>query len=131
MPMYTIKVDYHTGDSFNSYDTDTTLSGKWELDVAKENLRRIKAHYKAYSNKNNYYSMSMHEEGSKVEEDISNEPWYREGKYQGAWEHTIVLTDNEGSRVEHSCPWIGYFERLIGASIVADEDEENDMAFTV
>lgn len=129
--MYTIKVDYHTGDSFNSYDTSTTLGYEWNLEVAKENLRRIKAHYKAYSDRNNYYSMSMQEDGDKVIADITNEPWYCKGSYSDSWEMRINLLMNDGTSEQSSCSWVGYFERLNGATVLAIDNAENDMAFTL
>lgn len=125
--MYTIKVDYKTGNSFKIYDTSTTLDSEWNLLVAKENLRRIKDHHTAYDNKNNYFSMSLHAEGLSITKSIENAPWY----YDKDWENYIMLLENDGTCKKYSCEWIGYFESLIGASIVPSKSEADSMSFTV
>ena len=130
--MYTITARYQTGDSFNSYDTSDTLEAKWTLDVAKENLKRIKEHYKAYQDRNNYYSMSFHKEGESILEKIKNEPWFYEDKdetYRNSWTFSVVLLENDGSSKEYPTSWTGYFERLYGANIAALE--EDDMSFEI
>lgn len=124
--MFTIHVDYHTGDSFKSYDTETTLSGEWILDIAKENLKRIKAHYKAYQDRNNYYSIAIQDKARKLESDISSEAWYT-GNY---WEHSINLLENDGTIKKYRCAWCGYFEQLIKAEIISTTSEDDDMTFT-
>ena len=59
---YKIKVFYETGDSFGSNDTETILEPEWEkLDVAKENLKRIKTHYKIYQ-RLDHHNYSWHKE---------------------------------------------------------------------
>lgn len=47
--MYRIKISYLTGDSFGTQDTYDYLELTWKnLDIAKENLQRIKEHYELY-----------------------------------------------------------------------------------
>ena len=123
--MFTIHVDYHTGDSFHSYDTDTTLSGEWSLEVAKENLKRIKEHYTAYQIRNNYFSIALQDKAKKLEGDISSKSWYT-GNY---WEYSVNLLENDGTKKEYHCNWIGYFERLIRAEIISITPEDSDMVF--
>lgn len=129
--MYTIKIDYRTGDSFNTYDTDTTLSGEWTLEVAKENLKRIKSHYTLYQNRHNYYSMGMQVKGKDIVEDAKKEPWFYTGDgCHGNWEYELYLLENDGSSKSHSTLWIGYFERLISAKIISKIPEDDEMSFT-
>lgn len=46
---YQIKVNYETGDSFGYENASTRLELTWKnLDVAKQNLQRIKEHYQQY-----------------------------------------------------------------------------------
>jgi len=96
MTIYNIHIDYTTGDSFNSeqvpaepLDIVTT-----SLDTAKENLARIKAHYKECGDNPNF------------------------GK-----RYALELKTDDGVRIITPF-WIGYFETLHGAKIVIDEDTE-------
>jgi hypothetical protein len=96
--MYDIEIDYTTGNSF-SRERETELLGNpvSSLDKAKENLKRIKAHYlKCCDNPNT-------------------------GR-----EYKLTLLVDEGVRAIFPF-WIGYFETLHGARIVAEID--TDMAF--
>lgn len=44
--LYKIKIEYKTGNSFGSHDEEGEIEYKWEnLEIAKENLKRIKEHY--------------------------------------------------------------------------------------
>lgn len=129
--MYTIKIDYSTGDSFNTYDTDTTLSGEWTLEVAKENLKRIKSHYTLYQNRNNYYSMGMQVKGKDILEDAKKEVWfYSDDNTYGIWEYCLNLLENDGSVKKYDTCWIGYFERLISARVISITPEDDEMNFT-
>jgi len=128
--MYEIKVYYHTGDTFKSYDTDTTLGGEWNLETAKENLKRIKKHYEYYSNLRNYVSIGKSE--TQLLEDLKNEEFYVSDKYHGpSWNWTINLLENDGSKREYNVAWCGYFERLLGAEIISKVPEEDQMRFVV
>ena len=53
--MYRIKISYLTGDSFGTQDTYDYLELTWKnLDIAKENLQRIKEHYELYEAVDSY-----------------------------------------------------------------------------
>ena len=125
--MYTIRVDYQTGDSFHTEDTSDTLNGEWNLDVAKENLKRIKEHYCVVKNRKNYYSIAMQKHAEKEQEAAKSKPWHS-GKY---WEYGILLLENDGTSKEYHCNWTGYFESLYGASIIACNKDDDDMSFTL
>lgn len=125
--MYTIKVDYQTGGSFHTEDTSDTLKGEWTLEVAKENLKRIKEHYSFINNRKNYYSIAMQKKAEKELEQIKTKPWYS-GK---DWEFGILLLENDGTSKEYHCTWTGYFEKLYGASIIACNEDDDDMSFTL
>ena len=126
--MYTITIHYKDGDSFKTWESDITLDGKWELDVAKENLKRIKEHYTAYDKRNNYVSMGKNE--NPLLEELKKERWFApKVEYWDSWEYSLVLLENDGSSKKYSTGWCGYFERLISAKVVAIVPEENDMEF--
>lgn len=102
MTIYNIHIDYTTGNSFGSERiTDEPLGiVTTDSDKAKENLKRIKGHYLKY----------------KDDSSCSND------KYQ-----LKLLTDEEPRII--SPFWLGYFETLHGAKIVADEDSEYSFTF--
>ena len=150
---YKIEIEYHTGNSFNSYDTKQTLEPIWtNSDICKKNLKNIKEHF---------------DFGKEIEtsEDILNlyhlhldKPWFVKGKKDNviiknrnkiAHIDTVKLIDKRQYSVIHNisdsqscinlildngdllqmyCFWIGYFERLIGAKIIPDT---SDMEFYV
>lgn len=126
--MYTITIHYKDGDSFKTWESDTTLDGQWELDVAKENLKRIKEHYTAYDKRNNYVSMGKNE--NPLLEELKKERWFSpKVESWDSWEYSLVLLENDGTTKKYSTRWCGYFERLISAKVVAIVPEENDMEF--
>ena len=128
--MYKIVIHYQTGDSFKSYETDDEL-GEWDLDVAKENLKRIKEHYKAYSDRNNYYSIALRKKAEDELEKHKKERWFVNGVSLGLqnWQYSVNLLENDGSEKEYRCFWVGYFERLLSGKIEAIVPEESDMEF--
>jgi len=123
--MYTINVKYKDGDSYKSYKTEKTLDSGWELEVAKENLKRIKEHYTAYSKRNNYVSIGKSE--NDLLKELKAQRWYSTGEKYSTWEYNINLLENDGSSKTYYISWTGYFTRLISASIVCKEDD--DMSF--
>ena len=53
MLIYQIRLGYTTGDSFRSHEEESTLEYEWkDLEIAKENLQRIKKHYKWFLDDN-------------------------------------------------------------------------------
>lgn len=97
MTMYDIEIDYTTGDSFGSERIEGESVGivTSDLDKAKENLRRIKAHYEKYA----------------CDSDTPDE------RYE------LALLTDEGERTIFPF-WTGYFETLHGAMIVTEIDTE-------
>lgn len=141
---YKIRVDYSTGDSYGSRDTSDFIELEWDnLDIAKENLRRIKEHYEFYRQENSYTRRY-----NKDAKDYSDRPWFVNvpkpwlissdrridekdvKKFPGDVEyrpdpyfsqHCIKLIADNGNEMQMSCFWCGYFEHLIGAEIVPDD----------
>jgi hypothetical protein len=123
--MYDIKIEYITGNSFGSEETENMLDlPTASLDVAKENLKRIKEHYKIYKLKNNYSSKYK---------DIKYPDFYIQESYEdkGIWgiQDGIKLLTDKGERNYYPF-WIGYFELLLGAEIISVLNE-NDLSFRV
>jgi hypothetical protein len=126
--MYNIVVRYRTGDTFKQYDTDTTL-GNWNLETAKENLKRIREHYKYYSDRNQYVSMAMKNREDDLFEKLQQERFFTS---MSGWPWSIKLLEDDGTQKEYTVEWCGYFERLYGADIKAyNAPEDDDMSFEI
>lgn len=92
--MHDIEIDFTTGSSFGSERTTELLGNVSNLDNAKINLKRIKEHY------------------IKCEDNPNTGDKY---------ELTLLTDDGERTITPF---WIGYFEILHGARVVADEDDD-------
>ena len=119
---YKIKIDYNTGDSFNTHEhcIDYLDYGWKNLDVVKENLKRIKEHYTAYLAIEKSYSNKQ----IKNWDSYKNERWYC--KQYPAFSITL-LKDDETDFTVSSGLWCGYFESLNSAEI---EFQDLDMKIT-
>lgn len=108
---YQIRYCYDTGDSNSSQQNcSDTLPNTWcKLDIAVENLNRIKEHYQFYLSENNY-----HFNNEKLDFNPKEKDWYVEQNP----EFRIILYTDEGKPVQIKAPWCGYFETLNFAEIV-------------
>ena len=122
--MYQIEISYSTGDSFHTEDRERRIDFVWtDLEVAKENLRRIEEHYKMYNQTSRNYHMPFKE----MKKQYGKEKWFvdvsaEKGKAFSTPEfvagYSLNLVDNDGNDFRYSAFWTGYFEHLYGASIV-------------
>jgi len=154
MPEYRIKISYSTGDSFHNEDAEQTLELTWKnLDIAKENLQRIKEHYQMKEDIHRYNSkltLWQWYEKNKDKEWFVNKPKLFSKKHdhalddnektkkavgEGNWEyrpdsyfaeHCLYLKADNGNQMQLSAFWCGYFESLYGAEIEVDN---SDMKF--
>ncbi len=127
--MYTIEVCYTTGDSFN---TESHIEEKigccWKSkELAKKGLQAIKEHYNIFSSRGFRDNRSPEE---KNKEAVKFD-WYNDAKHDGFIypEFSLLLDIDDGTKQITNVFWIGYFETLHGARIVADEDDED--SFTI
>jgi hypothetical protein len=115
--MYTIKVSYHTGDSFNTYDLERDVGLVWQnKELARKALRSIKEHYDAYEKGDNTYG-----ENPKLVGNI----WYDKLDNKEYWAFNIACELDDGSYRNIHCGWCGYFEALHSAEIILDGDDED------
>lgn len=85
------------------------MNFEWEnIEVAKENLKRIKNHYLWYNSLNGY--------SPKPDFVAEDEPWFSPNA-----KDRLKLLCSDGQEIEISPPWCGHFESLITASIVVPE----------
>jgi hypothetical protein len=110
--MYQIKVEYETGDSFHKEDTEDIFDEKWaNVDVAKENLQRIKNHYAWVCSK-----------GRWSDEELPRPDWHKV-QYPGSEDCYVNLLRDNREEFEVCASWIGHFETLYGASIISDPED--------
>jgi len=158
MKKYSIKVSYQTGDSFGSNDVEEVWEDFDNLDIAKENLKRIEEHYRQYEVLNGY--RTSEETKLQTMDENSSKPWFvgiklpyiklvkgdrgidekdiekYKDEYEIIYKYDntmaenciIVLADN-GVPYQIWCPWCGYFESLYSAEIITNSS--NDLKFTV
>lgn len=108
--MYTIKITYQTGSSFGITVNDNILGICWkDIDKAKSALRKIKRHNTFYNNKNSYS--------------------YKKNKeFDNHDEYIIMFENDNGVEVQTSAFWRGWFEKLICAEIIFENDNDiNDL----
>jgi len=122
--MYTIKVDYETGDSFHREDA-TTTEGKFEnLEIAKENLERIRIHYEYYRYRNSYsYNLKKKDKKKRLPDFIVID--------KPSELICLKLKADNGNEYQIYPPWCGYFERLYSAEVIILQKEERGMKFTI
>lgn len=111
--MYRIKVSYRTGNSFGSEDTYDILEMSWkDLEVAKDNLKRIEEHYRYYEYHSNSY-LSKNDEPERPECYVGDPARY---------ECTICLKADNNNDWQFWPAWCGYFETLYGAEIISEDE---------
>lgn len=110
---YSIKIEYTTGDSFSSAETESILEGTWtDLKILKRNLLRIQNHYQKF------YEFRQQ----------NNKEWLKDMPegcvYNGSEKHIdkynlhLELLTDKGDPWVFFPFWCGYFESLHSAEIV-------------
>lgn len=125
--MYTIKVEYTTGNSFCSEDTTGEVEFQWETkEAAQKAMKAIQEHYKAYRQRESDWRQNTADNSQ-----YENEPWFAKPSEvlfgSDSWKYSIVLPDDNGEFTWRTYPfWVGYFERLNALEVIA-VDNDNDM----
>lgn len=125
--MYTIKITYTTGNSFNTeYGREENVGYAWKnLDKATEALQRIKEHYAAYE------ASAYHRSYKKNKKDYSKERWFINDDELGwseKWQYQVAVpTDDNKTTAIHSF-WCGHFESLESAEVVFEPDDPEDLS---
>ena len=117
--LYKIQYNYNTGDSYNNYNYTSVLELTWNnLDIAKENLKRIQQHYNYYKELHNYQSRKSRE---LLIKDNSYFPWFV--NIGSLHEHCLILITDDGNNFQLSAPWCGHFESLNSVEIIIEDTE--------
>jgi hypothetical protein len=125
MKKYKIEISYSTGDSFGIHDEIRSLELTFDnIEIAKENLKRIKEHYELFSfyEKGHVYK-NKHTKKEAIEV-ASKQPWF----VKSHWKYSISLKINEGKEQRINTFWCGYFDHLNGASIKLNDPQEDEMS---
>lgn len=116
--MYTIKINYQTGGSFSTEDTENIIGCAWESKkLARKGLQAIKDHYSIYKSR----SFSDKRSYKEKDKEASKFDWY-DKDYS---EYNLLLEIDDGTKQEISAFWLGYFEHLYSAEIVYEGDTED------
>ena len=118
--MYKIEVAYDTGDSFHQeHDVKHVINEvSWNsLSAAKRALKAIEQHYHFY--------MILHKEWNVDKKDKDNAKrqaeqckWY-DKEYP---DFIFYLEDDNGDLVKVYSRWTGYFESMVGADIITENE---------
>lgn len=115
--MYTITVDYTTGDSFSSERCTEEIGMCWEsLELAREALKSIKQHYELYLERDGADCNTVKSKAGRFD-------WYKndatKAKYD-PWYFSLAVRCDDGEWRNIPCDmWTGYFERLHSARITS------------
>ena len=128
--MYTIKINYSTGNSFGIHNESETVGYVWkDIDDVKATLQNIKEHNESYKelNQSSYQRSKTHDE---VNKEVITKGFYIKPteKYHDAssWQYRVKVVDKYSIEDKHiDAFWVGYFENIQSAEIVL-HDELND-----
>ena len=120
---FQIRVDYRTGDSYNTYDDHEILDYDWESEeIASENAKAIIEHYEAYACENGKWTARTKKDvGDYTEKAWYVKPYGAEKYNYPTIDATMNLKLNDGTLTPFRCPWCGYFESLISVEVVIKE----------
>jgi len=122
--MWTIEVDYQTGDSFHTEEVYKEQIGQcWtHKKGAIAALKVIEEHseYSSLTDCNYYGNLSEKKQKDRIAE-LKKKDWFSE-----EWgSHTMHVIDDNGERVYQSAFWAGYFETLHEARVVSTDDGDD------
>lgn len=129
---YQIRAYYSTGDSDTTEETSTELAPVWNnLDRAKESLKLLTAHHKAYNELVRPWGRSY----ETIDYDaIMNSFWYTGKKLKthnartpSDWHYSATVVSDTGDPISCHIPYHGYFEILHKLEI---EPDTSDMSVT-
>lgn len=122
MANYQIKISYQTGDSFSTEDDEKILEYQWNnLEIVRENLQRIKAHYEWYNSTSNDRDQKWKKTVPKFCAPHTSSKWGASSKYDYS---ILLLADNGKSEYQLYPFWVGYFESLHCVEIVIDSSKD-------
>lgn len=124
--MFTIKITYETGNTFNHGIEEDLIEIKWgDLSKAKLALECIKQHHdflKKLENTRRYNSGSSTKES--ILDEMSTYAWFDQDMY----EFYLKLPTDDG-QVRVRAFWKGYFEVLHRAEVIIVGDDDDTLSY--
>jgi hypothetical protein len=114
--MFTIDIEYVTGDTFQSYETKEAVGHLWaNQEAAQESLERILAHKAAVHD----HEFRYRHKPQSFDERYKNEPWFvslsDKPEWNDSWKYFVKVVGDQGEPVIIYAFWMGYFESLLDA----------------
>ncbi|ASV44524.1 hypothetical protein PBI_SCTP2_509 [Salicola phage SCTP-2] len=133
--MYTIKINYTTGNSFQSHDEVDYVGMAWDrFDKAQRALKNIIEHY-AFVDYCEHYGRRRPKGLSKDQfDELIQKEWFYAGKTLDPetiinnfeWQNYLNVEDDKNLVVPIHIFWVGHFEELNNAEIVLTNTNEYD-----
>ena len=133
--MYTIEVEYQTGDSFNTERVSEQIGLVWEdKDLARKALQSIKEHYKLQQELDSYNWKKSRRSDEEIYAEVRSKGWYKNcpdpsGDKKNHW-HAMWFCcaelDDGSFRAIPTNMWIGYFEKLHSAKVVVEDSGSDE-----
>ena len=129
--MYTIEVNYKTGNSFGSHEETEEIGLVFkDTQQAKKALKALKEHYEFYKEFDKKYNKTEKD----LEEVVGRKySWFNYQYPINSYDwpmYTCLVECCDGSvRSIPTDMWCGYFERLLSARIVAAGDDDMKVEF--
>lgn len=116
---YRIKIDYRTGDSSGSEDVTQYLELQFNnLDVARQNLQRIKEHYQMTLDIDDVKWTGKPKTEKEILSENKHKDWFVDIEDEPHLSrYCIILYTDENNKFQMSCFWVGFFEHLNCAEI--------------
>ncbi len=118
--MYTININYETGNSYGTHTEEDQISLVWkDKEKAQAALLYIKEHYNYYKSLKSYGLTP--EERNKIKEAAKTKTWYISVEP----EFVLNLELDDGTYKQINAFWCGYFEKPNYAEVILCNDEED------
>lgn len=119
--MFTINIEYTTGDSFNSNQTEDQVALVWKnKELARKALQAIKEHYE-FCTLSDKYGITPRER-SEITSRAKLSSWYSKDHP----DFTLMVEVDDGSYMQLHAFWCGYFEILHSAEVIVCEDTDTE-----
>jgi hypothetical protein len=120
--MYVINIYYRTGDSFHTVETEDLIGCAWhDLNLAKQSLKEIKEHYNFITDHECLRTKTAIKKAVKKAKQFN---WcIKQTNDMFDIQYNIMLECDDGKRRKVHVFWYGYFEQLLSAEIVIEDED--------
>lgn len=118
-----IKVNYSTGNSFETHNTSTIIDYNWtDIKIIEENILAIYEHQEFLDALKEW--RITEQEKNEIIEKAKKRFWFVDGIFHGEneYEFSIKLKLDNNTFQKIHCDWVGYFESFESAEVSFDSD---------